>query len=259
VLEVLLEQEAIKQGLRPDSDQVTQKLNSLDEKFTNAESEEERDSWKKDREQVLPIMKTRIERELLVTKLKEQVKNVTTPPVDEVRQYYIDNKDKFTEPQQWDVSIILLTVDPSSSPEVWEETVEKAEKILKKIRKGESFEELARIHSGDESAVDGGHMGYIHIGMLGTPAQKMLNVMEPGELSEPVVLLEGVAIFRLNDVQQANLNTFEDVQERATNLLKRKLGEEAWNKLLKTVRSTADIEYNEAVSNELNVQTVGES
>jgi hypothetical protein len=73
------------------------------------------------------------------------------------------------------------------------------------------------------------------------------------------VLLEGVAIFRLNDVQQANLNTFEDVQERATNLLKRKLGEEAWNKLLKTVRSTADIEYNEAVSNELNVQTVGES
>jgi hypothetical protein len=41
--------------------------------------------------------------------------------------------------------------------------------------------------------------------------------------------------------------------------LKRELGEEAWNKLLKTVRSTADIEYNEAVSNELNVQTVGDS
>ena len=136
--------------------------------------------------------------------------------------------------------------------------MEKAESLLKKIRKGDSFEELARIHSGDESAVNGGHMGYIHIGMLGTPAQKVLNIMEPGEVSEPVVLLEGVAIFRLNGVKEANLNTFEDVQESARDLLMREMGEKAWKDLQTSVRKSADVKFSDFFTKDLKVPADGQ-
>lgn len=251
VLEILLGQEARKRGLHPDASKIAQELKSLDTEFSNTETEKERESWAESRDRVLPIIRSRIEREALVKQLQERVKNVKQPSLEDIKSYFEKNKDKFTEPQQWDVSIILLSVDPSSSSEVWEETVEKAEKLLKKIRKGESFEELARIHSSDESAVKGGHMGYMHLGMFGAPAQKVLNVMEPGDLSEPVVLLEGVAIFRLNDVRKADLNAFEDVQERAKNLLIRERSEKAWADLLASVRASADVKYSDVITADL--------
>lgn len=245
VLEVLLEQEARKRGLKPDPGQVKKKLDDLDKKFTESELKEEREGWEQNRETVLAVMKARVEREMLVAQLKEAVNHVPQPPQSEVQRYYEENQEKFTEPPRWDVSIILLSVDPSSSPEIWDETVEKAESLLKKIRKGESFEDLARIHSGDETAPEGGRMGYIHLGMLGTPAQKVLNVMEPGEISEPVVLLEGVAIFRLNAVKEEDLNTLVDVEERARNLLMRELGQKAWADLEVQLRASANIQYSD--------------
>ncbi len=253
ILEVLLDQEARKRGLQPDTSKITQELDRLDKKFSSAESAEEREDWEQNRNEVLSILKSRIARETMAEQLQVRVKNIAQPPLQEVKNYYDNNKDKFTEPQQWDVSMILLSVDPSSSSDVWEETVENAEKILKKIHKGESFEELARIHSGDESAVNGGHMGYMHIGMFGEPAQKVLNVMEPGEISEPVVLLEGVALFRLNDVQEASLNTFEEVEERARDLLMRELGEKAWKDLRTTLRQSADIKYSDLIIKDLHL------
>jgi peptidyl-prolyl cis-trans isomerase SurA len=106
---------------------------------------------------------------------------------------------------------------------------------------------LARIHSGDESAVDGGHMGYMHLGMFGAPAQKVLNVLEPGEVSEPVVLLEGVALFRINAIKEADLNNLEEVEERARKLLMRELGGKAWKDLRVSLRQSADIKYNDLI------------
>jgi len=260
ILEVLLDQEARKRGLQPDTNKISQELDALDKKFSSVESAEERDDWEENRSETLKILKAGIEREILVEQLQERVKAIAQPPLQDIKKYYEENKDKFTEPQQWDVSMILLSVDPSSSSDVWEETVEKAENLLKKIRKGESFEELARIHSGDESAVDGGHMGYMHIGMFGTPAQKVLNVMEPGELSEPVVLLEGVALFRLNGVRESNLNSFEDVEERARDLLMRDLSEKAWKDLQTGLRQSADVKYSDLIIKDLNLDvTAGDA
>lgn len=243
VLDILLAKEAGNRGLHPENNEVEDKVQKLDEKFSNASNEEEKESWLEFREEALPVIKARVEREALLKLLKEDVKKIKPPSADKVKEYYNSNKEMFTAPQRWDVSIILLPVDPSSSSEVWGDTVEKAEKLLKKIRQGESFEEMARIHSGDKSAANGGDMGYMHIGMFGTPAQKVLNVMEPGELSEPVVLLEGVSIFRLNDVDRAKLNTLEKVEERARNLLMREMGEQAWKDFRSSIRTSADVEF----------------
>ncbi|WP_455205292.1 peptidylprolyl isomerase [Kaarinaea lacus] len=248
VTQILLDKDARRRGLKPDEKEVQAKIDKIDARFANTDSDEERDNWEENRDKVLPIIKARIERDELVELLNKKVKEVDPPSKEKIQEYYENNKSKFTEPEEWDVSIILLSVDPSSSSDVWQETVEQAERLLKKIRKGESFEDLARIHSGDESAVNGGHMGYLHLGMLGRPAQQVLNVLEPGEISEPVVLLEGVAIFKLNDVQKPHLNTLQDVQERAKNLLIREMGEQAWKDLVISVRDSATVKFGKFVT-----------
>ena len=130
---------------------------------------------------------------------------------------------------------------------MWQETTELANDLVQKIRSGENFEELARVHSRDESAIDGGNMGYIHTGMLSKPAQAVLNTMELGQISEPVMLLKGVAIFRLNGVQGSVLNEFNNVKERAQNLLFREMQDEAWKNLVITLRKNSSIKINEKV------------
>ena len=197
-------------------------------------------------------MRKKIEFQNLIDVLEQKTRDVKEPTEEEVFQYYESHPDKFTAPEKWNVSIILLEVDPSSTSDVWKNASELADDIAYKLREGENFEELARIHSGDESAVNGGNMGYIHIGMLSKPAQNVLNSMEVGQVSEPVMLLQGVAIFRLNGVQGDRLNKFSKVKERARDLLIREKADQAWKNLIITLRDNGKIKINEEVVNQAN-------
>ena len=59
-------------------------------------------------------------------------------------------------------------------------------------------------------------------------------------------MLEGVAIFRLDEREKPHLNSFEDVRERASRLYRRDKGDEAWKKLLAELHKSATIEVNDA-------------
>ena len=70
--------------------------------------------------------------------------------------------------------------------------------------------------------------------------------MEPGETSAPVVMLEGVSIFRLEERVLPKLNAFDAVKTRAEELYLRDKGEMAWEDLYAGLRSKAQIEINDA-------------
>ena len=79
-------------------------------------------------------------------------------------------------------------------------------------------------------------LGQLDIGMLPDGTQQVLNAMKPGEISNPVQLLEGMAVFRLTDRKVAKLNSFEAVQGRAQDLLQRDQADQAWKKLIAELR-----------------------
>ena len=241
VADILLSNEAKRRKLSVDQKKVDSKLQELKAKY------ERQRYWQSNKDVILPILQKRVERDELMAALEAKVKEVAEPTAEQQQAFYKDNPDKFTEPEEWNISLIMLKVDPSSPGAVWQDTMEQAEQIVEQIRGGESFEEMARIHSGDDSAANGGNMGYIHTGMLSKPAQQVLNVMEVGDLSEPVMLLQGVSIFRLNGVQGTRHNTFERVQKRVVSLYKRSKGEELWAELLAQLKKQKTIEINEAI------------
>jgi parvulin-like peptidyl-prolyl isomerase len=236
--QVLLTQEAKKRGLQVDASIMAKRLQAEEAKFAKQRS------WAKKKDVLLPFIKKRIEREEYVKLLEQRIKDINDPPDKDKLDYYKDNPDKFTAPEEWNVSLIMLKVDPSSPASVWQETADMAADLVQQIRNGANFEELARIHSGDESAVDGGNMGYMHTGMLAKPAQEVLNVMSVGDISEPVMLLQGVAIFRLNDIQSARLNPYQRVEEKVGPLLKRENADQTWKSLLQELRQQKQITVN---------------
>lgn len=239
--ETLLAQQAQKLGIKPDPEQVAKEVDKQTTKYRKQQN------WEKSKDAIIASVKPKIEIDNVREQLKLQTKKVAEPSLTEIKKYYEEHADKFTAPEKWNVSIILIKVEPSSPSTVWQDASELADDLVRRLRDGENFEELARIHSGDESAVEGGNMGYIHTGMLSKPAQNVLNTMEIGQISEPVMILQGVAIFRLNGIQGSRLNDFESVKDRAKDLLYRQLGDEAWENLIITLRKNAKIDINDKV------------
>lgn len=237
----LLLQRAKKLGIKPRPSSVKKKIEKETEQYRKQKN------WEKSKEAIIASVKSKIETEDILEQLENKTRNIPQPKINAVKGYYKKHADKFTAPEKWNVSIIMLEVDPSSPSMVWQDTAELADELVKKLRNGENFEELARIHSRDESAIDGGNMGYIHTGMLSKPAQAVLNTMELGQISEPVMLLKGVAIFRLNGVQGSRLNDFDAVKTRAQNLLYREMQDEAWKNLVITLRKNSEIKINEKI------------
>ena len=241
VNQILLVQEAKRRNIKIDKTPIDKQLAELDKRNSK------HNQWAKNRDKVLAILREQLEREEYVKKIEKNVKQIAPPDDKQLQAYYESNKDKFTAPQEWHVSLILLKVDPSSTNKVWSEATDEAATLVDKIRNGADFGELARIHSGDPSAENGGDMGYLHIGMLAKPAQKVLNLMKPGDVSEPVMLLQGVAIFRLDGIQPAVLNPFDKVKKRATQLWMRENGEKAWAELVTKLRGKVKIKYGNTV------------
>lgn len=232
--------EAKRRGLKPDEVAVEKGVTEFDAKFKDDPE------WQKDREVVLSKVKEKFEGDSLVSRLESQVKLVKEPSPSELKAYYDSHHDLFTTPEQVRVSLILLRVDPSSPNTAWVQANEEATTIVERLNKGADFAELARIHSSDSSAQNGGDMGYIHAGMLGENAQKVLGLMEKGETSSPVILLEGVGIFRLDDRTKPQLNALETVKERAVQLYKREKSEQQWQALKTKLHDGAKIVWNDA-------------
>ena len=194
------------------------------------------------RQQIESELLQRAEEQLLLQQLELEVKTVAVPDEAELQRYYQENVDKFTTPPKLRLSVILLKVVPSAPSQAWQAAKDEAEQLRRKIVSGADFAKLARLHSGDSSAENGGDLGVVHQGMLSQEAQAVVDGLSVGQLSEPVVLLQGVALFRLEARQEARLNPLQQVRERALGLYQRERADEVWQALLGALRSEAEVE-----------------
>lgn len=226
VTRILLVREAKRRGLQPDSAEIAKTLQGYEQRYAGNEQ------WKQTRDKVLPGLTARLEEDSLVAVLEKAVRNLPPPTQKEVKAYYAANPDKFTEPEQLRVSVILLKVDPSSPAAAWIKADEKAKELIGQLESGSDFAAVAREHSMDHTARHGGDLGYLHRGMLPEGTETIIGALKIGEISKSVRLLEGVAVFRVTDRKLSKLNSFDKVQARATDLLHRDQADAAWKKLV---------------------------
>ena len=194
------------------------------------------------RQKINAELQQRAEEQLLLRQLERKVKAVPVANDAELRQFYRQNIEKFTTPPKLRLSVILLKVAPGAPNKAWQAAEHEAEQLRQKIVAGANFAKLARLHSGDASAEVGGDLGMVHQGMLSREAQLVVDELVVGQLSASVVLLQGVALFRLEERAEPKVNSLAQVRERALGLYQREHAEAAWQGFLGALRSDAEIE-----------------
>lgn len=238
--------EARRRGLSIDASVIDSQLTDYEARYGDTER------WQAEGEAMTAAVRTWLEDRSLLQQIDEVLREVAEPGDDELRKFYDANLDRFTRPEQLQVSIILLQVPPSSGQDVWDEAEAEADLILQRIRDGADFAEEARQHSDDPTAGRGGDMGFVHKGELGPDIQVVLDALQPGETaSAPVRVLEGMVVTRLDDRRPEALIPFDDARDQALSLYRREASERAYTESVERLRAASEIwidqDYLEAV------------
>jgi parvulin-like peptidyl-prolyl isomerase len=232
----LLLREAKRRNLAPDHAHIDAKIAAYEARYGDTER------WQSEGSKMVAALRKRFEADSLIDALEADVRSVAPPDDATLREYYDAHPDLFTEPARNRVSLILLSVAPSASAAVWKAAGEEAARIRQRLDEGAPFDELARMYSSDTTAEAGGDMGYLHEGMLSANAEQAIAGLEAGGVSDPVQVLEGMAIFKLTEQQPSRLRSFGEVRERAEELWLRDKGEKEWKMLVAELRSASNVD-----------------
>lgn len=107
------------------------------------------------------------------------------------------------------------------------------------------FADLARTHSQDGSAKEGGDLGWSTPGRYVPEFEAVLDALQPGEISQPLVSRFGVHLIQLMERRQVQPSPREQ-REMARYALREKKIEEAYNLWAQELRARAYVEYRDA-------------
>jgi peptidyl-prolyl cis-trans isomerase SurA len=107
------------------------------------------------------------------------------------------------------------------------------------------FPDMARQHSQDGSAVDGGNLGWSEPGMFVPEFDEVLSALSPGEVSQPVVSRFGLHLIQLNERRTVALTAAQQ-KELARNSLRERKAAQAFETWAQDVRGRAYVEFRDA-------------
>lgn len=163
-------------------------------------------------------------RYVIVNEAKIQAQTGVTHP--ELQFYYNEHRDEFRVPEQVNVRHILIKTpvpgaDGKADPKGVEEARKKAEDVLKQLKAGGDFAELAKKYSEDTgSAKEGGSLGWIGKGHTVPEFEKAAFSLPKGGTSDLVQSSYGFHIIHVDDKQDAHYKPLDEVKAQIEPLIK---------------------------------------
>lgn len=162
--------------------------------------------------------------------IRQNILNFLTVGEEEARQYYSNNLHKFVSKPKVNASHILLR------------TEEDAKQVMKKLKSGDTFTELARQYSIDlPMAFEGGAMGTITKGQTMPQLDEALFVLKEGETSSIVKTQYGWHILRVDKIITEQHVPYEEVKEQIIMILKREKEARSYDAMTQKLEKGADI------------------
>ncbi|MEG2630260.1 MAG: peptidylprolyl isomerase [Comamonas sp.] len=138
-----------------------------------------------------------------------------------------------------------ILLRPTAQMDEREAAARLAELRNRVVQGNANFEALARQYSQDGSAAQGGDLGWAGPGRYVPEFEQVLDRLQPGEISPPVVSRFGVHLIQLVERRQAALNPREQ-REQLRDVVKAQKTEKDYDTWLQELRGRTYVEYREA-------------
>ena len=170
-------------------------------------------------------------------KLKQQVQ--VTPQ--ELQSYYRQNQDQYRVAEQVNLSMILIKAPLSGDQKAVDAAKAKADNLLKQLKAGGNFADLAKKNSEDtDSAGKGGSLGWIQRGRIPIPEIEQAAFSLPkGQISDVIRTPIGFQILKVEDHQQAHLKALDEVKPEIEPILAGQKAAQRADALANAVQSQA--------------------
>ena len=189
---------------------------------------------------------------------------------EEAQQFYDQHKQEMEQPESIHLSEILIApksiapagsaakpdanapaesaannsaAQPVDDPAALDAAKAKAEDLLKQIRAGASFEDIAKKYSDGPSAAEGGDLGGFTRGKLAKELEDKTFAMKAGEITDVIRTRQGYVILKVTDHEQAGIPPLKEVLPRVQDALYMEKLQPALRAYLTKLREEAYIKY----------------
>ncbi len=239
--EKLIDQEVKRSGVKVSNkeieatlDQIKRRNNATQEQFEKALSAEGL---------TLESYKKQIEKSLQRRKLiNSEVKVETKAGEKEFREFYQKNIDRYRINETFRPAHILFIIPKEATQAEVREIRKKCETVLKKIRDGDDFGEMALLYSQDASNKSRGELGYFRRGELLPAFEREALRLQVGQVSGVVRTEFGFHIIKLLDRKGVDPLPFEEVKAKVQADYQEVELDKAFKEFLSTLRGKSIIE-----------------
>jgi parvulin-like peptidyl-prolyl isomerase len=235
--QMILVSHAKQSGITVDDAEVEEKWQSLKERFPSEQQfQQQLERMGKSKEDILPNLR----KSVLIDKFIEQEIGEITVSEDEIRQYFEQNKQQFSEKERVHARHILVRSDSQAQQDIQE--------IEAQIEEGAAFEEMAREYSEGPSAQRGGSLDTFPRGKMDPAFEEVAFNLEPGVVSDPVETRFGYHLIKVESKYDSREADLESNRETIRQTLKQQKRQRQMQKLVQRLREESEIENNVEVS-----------
>ena len=175
------------------------------------------------------------------------------PADEEMQDYYRKNRSEFQVQEQVQAAHILFKTAGESDESV-QKIRQKAEKVLEEAKAGKDFAQLARRHSEDGSAANGGDLGFFGRGRMVPEFERAAFGLAKGEIGNLVTTQFGFHIIKVLEKQAARTQALKEVEGLIRSSITSEKAEEAARDLAdKAFRQTRNERSFEEIAKELDL------
>jgi len=255
IIEKELVKQAIKQAaIKTDEEEIAVAFTEYKSRFQN---EEQFQNYLKHGRVSEDSVKGRILEKKSLEKLIEARGNLDVSAT-EAKEFYDKNERFYMEKAGLKARHILIKLAENASKEDEEAAIMKIKDVQRELKKGVSFEEMAKKKSEGPSAPKGGDLGFFGKGQMVKAFEEAAFNLPVGEVSKPVRTRFGFHLILVQEKRDERKKPFGEVKDQIVESIKNKKFFQERRLLLKELENNAKIEkFIEEPSRESNGKDAG--
>ena len=167
---------------------------------------------------------------------------IAKPTEEEIKAFYDENKDSFSQGESVTASHILIKLDPVDDEAAKTAKRERIEGLRKQLLEGADFAELAKANSDCPSSASGGDLGSFGRGQMVPEFEKAAFSQATGSVGDVVETQFGFHIIKVTEHSEAKTLGFDEVKARISDTLYSRKQQEAVSNFVESLRTAADIQ-----------------